>query len=71
MTYVFKIWTVYASPSDYPGLYVARLHTMQGPARSIITCEDLDGLRATLASMGLVCLPRSPEDDPVIIESWL
>ena len=67
----FALWTVYDKPKDFPGLYVARKFTLAGPTPTTMTSEDLDALRNALARMGLVPMARSPEDDPVIIESWI
>jgi hypothetical protein len=68
----FSLWTVYDSPKDYRGLFVARKFTLAGPTPSVISSEDLGAIRDTLARMGLlVPMARSPEDDPVIIETWI
>jgi hypothetical protein len=67
----FVLWTVYDKPKDFPGLYVARKFTLTGPTPSAMTSEDLSALRSALMRMGLVPMPRSPEDDPVIIETWI
>lgn len=67
----FSLWTVYDKPKDFPGLYVARKFTLAGPTPSVMSSEDLDALRDALARMGLTPMARSPEDDPVIIESWI
>lgn len=67
----FVLWTVYDSPSDFPGLFVARKFTDQGPTLDFMTCPDLGPLREQLWRKGLDPIARSPEDDPVIIESWM
>lgn len=67
----FVLWTIYDKPTDYPGLYVARKFTLAGPTATTMTSEDLDALRNALARMGLARIARSPEDDPVIIETWI
>lgn len=76
MTDALAIWTLYDHPIDMPDFpYVARLFEVDGDgARATTTTlwsEDLDELRASMRSQGLTCLPRSPEDDPKIIEVWL
>ena len=73
---ILSMWTVYNSPSDYPGKFVARRFDVDAsgpkPSMSIIIMDDLDKLREMLAfEMHLVCLTRSPEDDPKIVETWL
>lgn len=70
-----QIWTIYKQPSDYPDSYVARLFEVDcdgpRPTGSIVIAETLDRLRIEMEIMGLVKLDRSPEDDSVIVETWL
>ena len=61
------MWTVYASPSDYPDKYVARRFDVDAsgatPSASVIVMDDLKELRDVLQfEMGLVCLTRSTGD---------
>lgn len=68
------IWTVYDHPSDYPNAFVAHLSEVDATGAVsgfAIFSENLDELRAALASQGLIKLTRSQEDDPKIIEVWL
>ena len=70
------MWTVYDHPIDYPDKFVARRFDVDKggpkPSASIIIMDDLEKLREVLAyEMHLVCLSRSPEDDPKIVETWL
>lgn len=65
------VWTVYDNPKDYPGWFVARRFTLDGPTGDTMTARRLEDLRNSLMTMGLTCIPRSPEDDPVIVESWI
>jgi hypothetical protein len=70
------MWTVYDSPSDYPGQFVARLFEVDGDGPratgSMVVADDIEKLRNMFEfEMGLVKLMRSPEDDPVIVETWL
>jgi hypothetical protein len=68
----FILWTVYdKTTKDFPGVYVARKFTLNGPTHHHMTSEDLDALREALTRMGFCQMARSPEDDPVIIESWI
>lgn len=67
------IWTVYWNPSDYPGVYVVRRCTVGAAG---VTMHDnptvaltLDKARAAVPAH-LLRLPRSPADDPVIVEVW-
>lgn len=32
---------------------------------------DLETIRDILMEKGLTCIPRSPEDEPQIVETWL
>jgi hypothetical protein len=70
------MWTIYHSPKDFPGRYVARLWLVGGgspepkPTDRFVTSNSLDGVRAMLPP-GLTCLQRSDDDDPVIVETWL
>lgn len=70
-----EVWTVYASPSDYPGKYIARCHliteTGTQATTAVMVAEDIDSLRDALSYAGLICVGREPWDDPVIVESWL
>jgi hypothetical protein len=70
------IWTITHRPRDLPGAeYVARAHFIL-PGGTIEVAADhleaasLAAIRAALPP-GLICLGRSAEDDPVIIESWI
>ena len=70
------IWTVYDSPKDYPGKYVARRYDIErhGPVASdsVIVSPDLEMIRhVMIAELRLTCLPREPADDPRIVENWL
>lgn len=70
-----SIWTVYASPRDYPGYYVARRSEVgDGPGlkmtSDMFVADTLAELRALLPP-GLHRIGRSPEDDPIIVEIWL
>jgi hypothetical protein len=69
-----RIWTVYERPKDYPNSYVARLWegAKDGPvATESIVIGTLEGVRETMLDMHLTRLPRAPEDDPAILETWI
>ena len=66
-----KMWTIYDHPSDYPDCFVAREFVLDKPTENFIACNDIDSLRGQLLDMGLTCVPRSPEDQPQIVETWL
>lgn len=64
-------WTVYDHPDDFPDCYVARRFEGEEPTEEIIVSAELMPLRGLLAGKGLAPVRRSPEDDPVIVETWL
>lgn len=65
---------IYFNPKDNPGKYVVRCWkiTREGPAATteLSVHERLEGAREAVPA-GLVCLTRSPTDDPVIVEVWV
>lgn len=67
-------YVVYARPKDYPNEYVARvLDVAPGTVEPKEICgraESLEELRKTLPP-GLSRIPRSPQDDPEIVETWI
>lgn len=71
------IYTVYDNPSDFPGTYVARKFLFDQPLDVTYANEDLGAVRrwvmAELRKEGIMatCMPRSQNDDPVIVESWI
>jgi|SRR5580765_6651729 len=75
------LWTLTYNPSDYPQLYIARpsilIRNTQISIKpevtalaAILMADTLTELRNILP-IGLTCLPRQSEDDPVIVEVWL
>lgn len=74
---VLPMWTLYDHPSDMPDCFVARLWHVGSegtfePVKTdtVMTAKFLDDLRDMLPQ-GLYCIPRLPDDDPCIIETWL
>jgi hypothetical protein len=74
---VFSLYTVYESPSDYPGEFVARRWEVgsAGP-EPVATSEvhralELDVLRKRFIERGLARVPRAPDDDACIVEVWM
>lgn len=69
------MWVLYDHPQDAPDHFVARLWEAYSPqptaTNNVFLSRSLEDLRTWLAEQGLTCLPRYPEDDPVIIEVWL
>lgn len=68
------MWVVTSSPTDAPGLYVARLNMSSahgaGPTIFAASAPSLEQLRAVLPP-GLFRFDRDATDDPVIVETWL
>lgn len=61
-------------PTDWPDFYVARLHLTLPhdiPLPVTIMDPDLERLQETMQALGLTKLMRSPQDDPIIVESWI
>lgn len=67
---IFPVFTVYKNPRDFPGKYVVRLFDGTRPMRLITIRDTLDEARATIPE-GFYCVQKSPDDDPVIVETWL
>jgi len=71
-----EMWTIYESPPDYPGKFVARLFIVrQGDPEPRATgdmaiAQSLESVR-TMLPWGLALVPRSEGDDPAIVETWL
>jgi hypothetical protein len=68
-------WTIYDHPRDHPTMFVARKWWVDGngpqPTTDMMISANVEDLRSAMAQMGLTCLPRYPDDDPVILEVWL
>jgi len=66
------MWTVCASPSDFPGKVTARPSSLFAgkPVDFVLVADSLAGIRKMLPP-GLVKIEREPNDDPVIVEVWM
>lgn len=69
------IWVITVNPADYPDQYVVR---QQFAGRmGVMIAREPEAVAATLEIArdvlpdGLTYFPRQPEDDPVIVETWL
>lgn len=70
------IWTLYDNPKDYPGMFVLREWAITGgdepqPLPGTFVAPRIETLRSQMEGMGLTCLPRSPGDEPHIVECWI
>jgi len=74
---VMDIWVIYEKPVDFPDRFVARRHEIRcgthNPTEEYYTATLLKILRVWVQgeAPGCVRIPRSPGDDPKIVESWL
>lgn len=71
-------WTIYHNPKDFPGLFVARRFELDKPTDDHFTHTDVECVRQWVHAEAVnsgqgspYCLPRQPQDDPVIIETWI
>lgn len=62
--------TVYNSPTDYPGKFVARLWDIDKPTAFVATADTLDELRDSIPD-AMHRLDRRQDDDPCIVEVWI
>lgn len=67
---MLELWTVYDSPIDLPGRFVARKWVLDQPTDELLQDKTLEGLRGKLPQ-GLTRLPCAPEDDPRVVETWI
>ena len=73
---VLEIWVVYDHPRDHPDFYIVRrqVATNTGAIQldgQSVGFRDLATAQAWLQEKGLTRLDRYPDDDPVILETWL
>lgn len=64
------MWVIYYNTSDYPDKFVARKWIGGSPTDDFLVTDTIEEARAKVPS-GLVCINRYPQDDPVIVETWL
>jgi hypothetical protein len=69
------LWVIYDHPRDYPDYYVLRPQIVAGAkvVTSTVawTSKSVEALREVMEDMGLHCMPRQDDDDPVIVETWI
>lgn len=70
-------FTIYENPKDYPGKFVVRRFAVvhgkaepQPEAKAWAVTDSLEMARKSLPR-GLVHTSRHPQDDPVIVETWV
>lgn len=71
-----ETWTIYKSPSDYPGLFVLRRFRIK-PAGVVVAdvrpwgiAKTLEDVRKSLPE-GLYNVGRRKDDEPQIVETWV
>lgn len=65
--------TIYNSPADYKGMYVARLFetAIPVPLGTFATSDDIKDLRNMIQAAGFYFrVPRDIHDHPVVVETW-
>lgn len=69
------VWVIYKHPSDFPGLYVARAQSIDKDGVTAhnmgFASPDYEDIKAYMIAKGLIRIPRHPDDDPVILETWI
>lgn len=78
MATTLNTWTVYRNTKDFPGLYVARRFELDKPTADHYADGEKKEVIKWIFEQAVkfgqgepYCLPRQPEDDPVIVETWL
>jgi len=67
---------IYDNPRDFPGKYVVRKHVIEpgftAPTREHSVHNTLKEARRSLPNAGrhMLRVPRSPDDEPQIVEVW-
>lgn len=65
------IITVYKNPTDYPDKYVARVFDVNKATNLAAVADTYEGLLEAIPTGNMVRLERNPNDDPVIVETWV
>jgi hypothetical protein len=75
---VLRMWTLYENPRDFPGMFVLREWAVTGnpdgeprPLPGVFVAPRLEPLRAEMERRGLFRMPRNPDDEPQIVETWI
>ena len=72
---LLSTWTIYNSPSDYPGFFIARRFEIKAgdpyPTAEFRKSVLVDELRQGFIDQGLTVIPRHPTDPPSVVETWI
>lgn len=75
MTDVLRMFTVCFDTADFPGQYTCRGHIIERgytvPEMEVLVSSTYAPIRNEMVRRGLTKLPRSPQDEKVIVESWI
>lgn len=68
------MYVIYDHPKDCPDKFVLRRWSEDRgdpvPCDVVASGDTIEQVRAALPG-DLVCIPRHPSDDPVIVETWM
>ena len=71
---VMPMWTVYSSPSDFPGKFVVRKHEIRSgshhPTAEHFVADTIEEVREHIPGWA-IRFEREPADAPVIAEVWV
>jgi hypothetical protein len=70
LTGPLEMFVVYDHPRDFPGHFVVRRWLGGRPTADFAIADTLEAARAEVP-IGLHRLPREPDDDRVIVETWV
>jgi hypothetical protein len=71
------LWTIYQQPDDFPHHFVARRFEVQSGelhhTNQVIVAGNVTAIRKHLEQYHIsgVVMPRTDNDDPTVIETWL
>lgn len=71
-----QLWTIYRSPADFPDVPYVLRNWLVGPGGALADggalgfADTLEEARSYLPA-GLSMVPRAPNDEPQIVETWL
>ncbi len=73
MSEPLTMWTIYERPLDFPNCYVVRRWTVEEGKTVAHECLLADSLEKArkLVPPHSTRMDRFPEDDPVIVETWI
>jgi hypothetical protein len=65
-----ELWVIFDHPKDYPNYFVVRVFLNNQPTDRAFLCNSLESARKVIPS-DKFCIQRDPNDDPVIVETWI